>query len=283
MIVGQGDYRYELVVGWGKGQQGYTLGMASGVATDSQDRVYVVDREPHPAIVVFDREGHFLSAWGQPVLSLPHEIWISPDDRLYIADCGNHTVRVFTPDGELLQTLGTSGQAGAFGQPFNMPTRAVVSPSGEMYVSDGYRQYHIHRFSSAGTLLQTWGGQGSEAGEFTLPHNIFVAPDGRVVVADRESNNRMQVFTADGKFLSQWLGRLVPCGLYIDADGIVYIAEGGGVSIFNLDGQLLSCFKVAGGPDDVNHGAHGIWVDRHGDIYVGEVGALDLLHKFKRV
>jgi DNA-binding beta-propeller fold protein YncE len=280
MIFGQGDYRYELVAGWGKG---YTLGIASGVATNSQDRVYVVDREPKPAIVVFDRGGHFLSAWGQQVLSLPHEIWISSADRLYIPDCGNHTVRIFTTDGELLQTLGTPGQTGAFGQPFNKPTRVVASPSGEMYVSDGYGQYHVHRFSQDGTLLQTWGGKGSAAGEFTLPHNVFVAPDGRVLVVDREPNNRIQVFDADGKFLSQWPGRLIPCGLYIDANSIVYIAEGGGVSIFNMNGRLLSCFKVAGGPDDVNHGAHGLWVDRHGDIYVGEVGAPDLLHKFVRV
>lgn len=284
MLHGQGVYRYEYVPGWGKGPRGRELGIASGVAVDSQDRVYFVDREPNPAIVVFDRDGNFLTAWGQTTFSLPHDIWISPDDRLYIADCGDHTVRVCTPDGKVLHTWGApGGQPGAYGQPFNMPTRAVLAPNGDMYVSDGYRNHHIHRYAPDGRLIQTWGGSGSGSGEFTLPHNIFVAPDGRVMVADREPNNRMQIFDANGVFLSQWLGRLVPCGLFIDDQGIVYIAEGGGVTIFNMDGWLLSCFKTPGGPDDAPHGAHGIWVDRRGDIYIGEVGQPNLFHKFVRV
>ena len=78
--------------------------------------------------------------------------------------------------------------------------------------------------------------------------------------------------TLTESFLSEWPGRLGPCGLYIDADDTVYIAEGGGVSIFNRDGRLLTCWNVLGGPDDAPHGAHGIWVDRNGDIYIGEVG-----------
>ena len=30
----------------------------------------------------------------------------------------------------------------------------------------------------------------------------------------------------------------------------------------------------------LDNGAHGIWVDRHGDIYVGEVGVENLIHKY---
>jgi hypothetical protein len=164
-----------------------------------------------------------------------------------------------------------------------MPTRAVAAPSGEILVSDGYKQNYVHRFAADGLLLQSWGGQGSDPGQFSLPHNVFIAPDGRVLVADREPNHRIQFFDLQGKFLSQWPGRLAPCGLFIDPDGIVFIAEAGGVSVFDLDYRLLSRFEVWGGPSNVNHGAHGIWVDRHADIYVGEVGAPDLLHKFKRV
>lgn len=283
MIVGNGDYRYERVEGWGKGPRGYALGVASGVYTDSQARVYVVDREPNPAIVVFDRAGRFITAWGQSVFALPHEIWIDADDRVYIADCGDHTVRICRPDGEVLQTLGIPGQTGAPGLPFNMPTRAVASANGEIYVSDGYRQHHVHRFAPDGSWLQTWGRAGSEPGEFSLPHNVFVAPDGRVLVADREPNHRIQVFDPDGRFLSEWPGRLFPCGLHIDAEGSVYIAEGGGVSVFDLDGRLLSRWSVTGGPEHIVHGAHGICVDRYGDVYVGEVGAPNLLSKYARV
>ena len=51
MILGSGEYCYQVVKGWGQRADGRTLGIASGVAVDSQDRVYVVDREPNPAIV----------------------------------------------------------------------------------------------------------------------------------------------------------------------------------------------------------------------------------------
>jgi hypothetical protein len=283
MILGYNNYRYEAVPGWGKNVGDYRMGVVSGVATDSQDRVYVIDREPNAAMVVFDRDGKLLTTWGQDVLKLPHEVWISADEKLYIADCGDHTVKVCTPDGKVLQTIGNGGQPGAPGKPFNMPTRAIIAPNGEMYVSDGYKQNYVHRFSADGTLLQTWGGTGSGPGQFSLPHNVFAFPDGRIIVADREPNHRMQVFDAKGKFLAEWPGRLIPCGLFVDADSTLFVAEGGGISIFNADGRLLSRFEVRGGPDDVNHGVHALWVDRHGDIYTGEVGAPDLYYKFKRV
>ena len=283
MILGTQPYSYQAVDGWGQGPNGHKLGVASGVAVDSQDRVYVVDREPNPAIVVFDRDGHFLSSWGQEIFSLPHDIFIDAENRIYIADCGDHTVRICTTAGRLLQTLGTPDQPGAAGEPFNAPTRAAVSPSGDIYVSDGYGQHRLHQFSPDGTRVRSWGEPGKTAGQFTLPHNVFIDTAGRVLVADREPNNRIQIFNAIGDFLSEWPGRLFPCGLYIDADDTVYIAEGGGISIFNRDGKLLSCWNVLGGPADVAHGAHGIWVDQHGDIYVGEVGVENLLYKFVRV
>lgn len=283
MILGYGNYRYERVAGWGQGSTEYALGYASGVATDSRDRVYVVDREPRPAVAVFDRDGKFLNAWGQGVFKIPHEIWIGPDDRVYITDAGDHTVRIFTTEGKLLQILGTVGQTGEPGKPFCWPTRAVLAPNGEIYVSDGYKQNYVHRFSSDGKLQQTWGGTGSQPGQFTLPHGICIAPDGRVLVADREPNNRIQVFDPHDKFLAQWPGRLIPMGLHIDADSIVYLAEGPGVSIFNMDGDLLSSFRVCGAPYDQHHGVHGLCVDRHHDIYVGEVMVPNLIWKFRRV
>ena len=283
MIVGSAPYQYERVEGWGRGPDGRAMGVNSGIAVDSADRVYVVDREPEPAIVVFDRDGRYLTSWGEDLFPLPHEIWISSDDRLFIADCRDHSVRICTTEGEVIQTIGTPGNCGAPGEPFNMPTRAVQAPSGDIFVSDGYGQQFVHCFSSDGTWKHSWGGKGSLPGQFTLPHNIFVTPDQRVAVADREPNNRLQFFDSGGGFLEQWPGRLFPCGLFIDSDGTVFVAEGGGVSIFSPEGRLMSQFVVTGGPADRHHGAHSLWVDRHGDLYVGEVGVENLVFKFTRV
>lgn len=283
MIVGAVPYQYERLEGWGGGRNGRVMGVNSGIAVDSTDRVYVVDREPEPSIVVFDRDGRFLTSWGEDLFPLPHEIWISPDDRLFIPDCRDHSVRICTTEGEVLQTLGTPGNSGAPGEPFNMPTRAVQAQSGDIFVSDGYGQQFVHCFSSDGTWKTSWGGKGSQPGQFTLPHNIFLTPDQRVAVADREPNNRLQFFDNNGCFLEQWPGRLFPCGLFIDSEGSLFVAEGGGVSIFSPEGLLVSQFVVTGGPDDRSHGAHSLWVDRHGDLYVGEVGVENLVFKYIRV
>ena len=64
VIVGSSPYQYERVEGWGRGATGRAMGVNSGIAVDSADRVYVVDREPEPAIAVFDRNGRFLTSWG---------------------------------------------------------------------------------------------------------------------------------------------------------------------------------------------------------------------------
>ena len=280
MIWGSGDYCYEKVPGWGSER---TLGIATAVAVDSKDRVYVVDREPSPAVVVYDRDGRLLDEWGHDILALPHEIWIDGEDRIFIPDCRDHTVRVFATDGTLLQTLGEPNQTGAPGKPFNMPTRVVKGASGDLYVSDGYGQCYVHRMTPSGDLVHTWGGRGAAPGRFTLPHNIFPVSDGRLLVADRETNNRIQVFDSEGTFLAEWPGRPAPCGLFVDDEDTVFLGEGGGVTIMNMDGRLLAQWVVRGGPVDRAHGAHSVWVDRHGDIYVGEVGVENLVHKYVRV
>jgi len=138
MAFGSGKYTYEVVEGWGKLPEGRELGLVSGVACDSQDRVYVFNRSPQPAMLVFDSDGNFLTSWGEDIFKSPHGIWISKDDQAYCTDTDDHTVRKLSLDGEVLMTLGTEGQPGEPGAPFNRPTCAVVAPSGAIYVSDGW-------------------------------------------------------------------------------------------------------------------------------------------------
>ncbi len=280
MPFGSAPYQYKPVPGWGSATE---MGMLSGVAVSVDDRVFVVDRQPQAAIIEFDREGRKINSWGEDIFDRPHDICIGPDGRVYIPDCDDHTVRICTLEGEVLQTLGTPGKPGPSGQPFNRPTGVALAENGDFYVSDGYGQHRVHRFSAAGDLLQSWGQEGPEPGNFTLPHNIAMAPDGTIAVADREPNQRIQFFDLEGNFKNEWRGRLFPCGLDIDEDNTVFVAEGFGVSIFNWEGDLISVIPLRGGPDDVTHGSHAVALDSHGDMYVNEVGAPNLMHKFERV
>ncbi len=62
--IGTGDYQYEVVEGWGMIPQ---LGLVSGVACDSNDRVYVYNRSPQPAMLVFDADGTLVAEWGKDI------------------------------------------------------------------------------------------------------------------------------------------------------------------------------------------------------------------------
>ena len=201
-------------------------GVVSDIATDSQDRVYACVRlrqEPdhnEGEIWVFDRDGIFLASWGKDIFDIPHGMWIGPDDDIYYTDSGDHTVTKFDTDGRVLMTLGTKGKPGPPGEPFRSPTRAVLSSSGEIFISDGYQQNRCHRFTADGQKVLSWGSGdpvyyqqyvlgnvtgtgGSGPGEFNLPHDITVDRNDRAYVLDRE-NNRLQVFTNEGEFIEQW-------------------------------------------------------------------------------
>ena len=299
-----GDYKYEHVEGWGNFPG---TGVVSDVATDSQDRVYMCVRlkqtpdEKEGEMWVFDRDGNHLASWGKDHFVVCHGLWIGPEDDIYHADAGDHTVTKFDTDGNVLMTLGTKGERGPDGEPFRSPTRAVLSSSGEIYVSDGYEQNFCHRFTPDGNKVLTWGGgdpvyyqrevlgnvtgtPGTGPGEFNLPHDITVDRNDRAYVLDRE-NDRLQVFNNEGEFIDQWTD--VPGGndSVIDENDIIHIATGhSGIMVRTLDGKSIGAWGESGEePGQFRAAPHGIWIDSHGDVYVAEVGAKLGLQKFARV
>ena len=284
MIFGQGTHQYTVEENWWTLPEGWEFGWVPAVAVDSQDRVYVYSRSEHP-MVVFDRDGNFIDSWGDDILKDTHGIFIDADDNIYCTEREPHVIRKFTADGELLMTLGTPDVPGAEGEPFNLPTDFALGPDGEMYISDGYGNARVHKYSPDGELIKSWGQPGTGPGEFDLPHCVRVDPRNRLMVADRE-NNRIQFFTLDGAYIEEWGDLLQPDTIYIDEDDLVYIAElGQRISIMTLDGEVISQWGSERGstvPGEFMACPHGIWLDSHGDIYVGEVQADARLQKFIR-
>lgn len=295
--------KYEVVQDWEQIPDGYTHRDVVGVTVDSRDRVYLITRA-EARVFVYERDGSFVATWGEEVFTpQTHGIAAGPDDSIYTVDDGGHTVRKFTPEGRQLMVLGNHGAPSATGYnskqgvtsikqggaPFNRPTNLALGPDGDLYVSDGYGNARIHRFSPQGELLQSWGGPGTGQGQFNVPHDIAVAPDGRLLVADRE-NDRIQIFSPGGEFLDEWLHIQRPTGIYIDPDGLVYVSSlwwrigqksqrkgpirfdlPGHISILDLDGNLLMRWISADRCAPGNFCApHDICVDSHGDIYVAE-------------
>jgi DNA-binding beta-propeller fold protein YncE len=289
-----------VVPGWGFGPGAPAFGLVSTVATDSRGNAYVLCRTPWPAMHVFEPGGRFLRTWTEHAFVQPHGLWIAPDDRVYTTDTGDHTVRIFTAAGELVQTIGTPGETGAPGMPFNAPTRVVAGPSGDLFVSDGYGQNRIHRFSPDGRLRHSWGEPGSAPGQFDTPHSLWVDERERVYVVDR-GNGRIQVFAGDGAFVAEWAGFRFPHDVFITAAGVVLVTDcaprvpdatvpyhqtmpPAPVRGFTRDGISLGGTGAAGAaPGQFLDCPHSLWIDRHGDVYVGEVVTPDRLQKFAHV
>ena len=289
-IVGNGEYRYRIVENWAKLPDGWSFKEVAAVGVDRNDNVYVFGRGEHP-MMVFDRDGNFLRSWGEGQYPRAHGVHMGPDDSIYLTDDGGHFVRKCRlEDGKVLLELGVPGQPAPYmsGEPFHRCTHTALSPEGDIYVSDGYGNARVHKYSPDGKLLFSWGEPGTDPGQFNIVHNICTDADGWVYVADRE-NHRVQVFDGNGKYEAQWNNLHRPCGLYMPHGHhpVCYIGElgpgmavnrnspnlGPRVSIVDNQGKLLSRIgdPHAGTAPTSFIGPHGLAADSRGDLYVGEV------------
>ena len=181
----QSSAHYHVVHGWPVLPDNTILDEVSAVAVDSHDDVFVLQRVGRkwpetgpmdqtpisvPTIFVFDgRSGRLLNKWGENILALPHSITIDSNDNVWITDVALNQVFKFSHDGKLLLKLGEAGVAGDDATHFNRPSDVAVSPDGSFYVSDGYENSRIVKFSADSKFLFQWGSKGKDAGQFDLP------------------------------------------------------------------------------------------------------------------
>jgi len=168
-------------------------------------------------------------------------------------------------------TIGVPGKAAAYqcGEPFNRCTHVAFSPKGEIYVSDGYGNSRVHKYSPDGKLLLSWGESGSDPGQFNIVHNIVTDKDGWVYVADRE-NNRVQVFSDEGEYLGEWQDLYHPMDIWEDASGTTLVTDQiPRLSAFDSNGVLVGRCRP------VLYGAHGVWGDAAGNLFLAEHPPMD--------
>src|ERR1041385_6547207 len=178
VVLGSGEHRYRVVENWAKLPDGWNLTDVAAVGVDSKDRIYVFNRGEHP-MVVLNRDGSFIKSWGEGLFRRAHGLHIDSDDNLYCTDDGDHTVRKCTVDGKVLLTIGIPEKPAVFmsNEPFNRCTHTALSPRGDIYVSDGYGNACVHKFTPDGKLIKTWGEPGTDEGQFNLVHNIVTDAD----------------------------------------------------------------------------------------------------------
>ena len=272
--------------GWAK-LPGITLDRAVGVALDSRGRLYVAHRGERPLLRLrpdgtldaeIGAEHHqkkmAYDLRGPVPIPIAERIWlhglhVDPWDNIWITDVSRHLVMKFSPEGSLLLTLGLDGVSGCDDRHFFQPTHVCVMPGGEFFVTDGYGNSRIAKFSADGRFLFDWGRRGTADGEFHTPHAITAGPDGLLYMTDRE-NDRIQVFRTDGSHVATWPDLHSVDGLCAAPDGFIYGSGGIDNSVIRFDrtGRTLDVWTLPGAP----HYPHGIAVGRDGSIYIAETG-----------
>jgi len=257
---------YTIDMDWARLPEGQTWdGPTSWIEADGQGNIIVMVRTA-PYFRVFSRDGSFVKAWGEDgFFKTAHSLTYDKRGFLWATDSTNHAVYKFSTDGELLQTLGSPGQAGDNDSQtlFNEPNHVTVAANGDLYVSDGYVNARIVHLSPEGKFIRVIGGlEGAEPGQLKVPHGIAVDSRGRMLVNDSD-NQRISVFDPDGRFVETWPWPSRG-GIVVTADDTVYVSDvnAGAVNIIR-DGTLLDTITVEGRP-------HGLTVDSDGVIYVSD-------------
>lgn len=281
---------------WPSPPEGFVLGNATGLAINERQNIVVFHRgsrawkEPmytdkimENTISEFDAQtGELLNSWGSNRFIMPHGLEIDQKGQIWVTDVGLHQVLKFSADGELLMTLGEAQVPGNDAFHFNLPTDVAVAADGSFYVSDGYGNSRIVKFSSDGTYLFEWGTLGKELGAFIIPHGIDLDSDGNVYVADRE-NNRIQKFDANGNYITHWQNKTTDQLYSVVVDktngkvfGIDYFIykdtiQGSDIFRFDLDLNLEIQWGRSGNYKGPKTRFHDIVTAKDGTLYTGDI------------
>jgi streptogramin lyase len=279
--------RLQPVADWPRLPSTITLDRVVGVGVDSRGFVYAAHRGEHP-LLCLNADGTLCREVGAALqkrttaydlrgpVPIPiatrywlHGLHIDPWDNVWLTDVGRHLVMKFDPAGALVMTLGMDGEGGCDQRRFAQPTHVCVVPSGEIFVTDGYGNSRVVKFSARGEYLLEWGVSGTATGEFHTPHVITLGHDGRLYLTDRE-NDRLQVFDQDGKLQAVWPGLHSVDGLFAAPDGFIYGSAGMDHAVlrFDREGHLLNSWAEPG----MFCYPHGIAVDSAGAIFTAESG-----------
>ncbi len=266
---------YHPVPNWAKLPDGWNFGECSGVAVDKADNVWVFNRGPHP-VIEFDSNGKMLQAWNDVPVKSSHGIRIDGEGNVWLIDVAGNKVLKMSPTGRLLMTIGAVG--GGVGDQtakyaFNRPTNVGFGQNGTFFITDGYGNSRVAKFTKDGDYLKQWGSKGTGDNQFNIVHDIVTDSSGKLYVADRE-NNRIQIFDQEGKFLGKWPNLGAAWGLaYVPNEDVFFMSDGVNDQVIKLnkEGQILGVLGSHGKGPGKLHYPHSVAVDSKGAIYVAEI------------
>ena len=298
---------YEVVSGWPSASFS-ELKQVTGIGIDTNQNILLFVRTgrrwsdvppdsliSNNTVFVFDNaSGKLLNSWGANFFLMPHGLTVDHENNVWLTDVALQQVFKFSHDGKLLMTLGVAKTPGNDSLHFDMPTDVAVAKDGSFYVSDGYGNSRVVKFSKEGKYLFEWGKKGKAPGQFDIPHGIDLDDEGNVYVADRE-NNRVQKFNSNGSFLAQWkndrakqlyyvlldrkTNNLFATEFFDDSDSL---NKGSDLMQFNSQLNLLGRFGRSLVYSNTGGKYHDMAIDRDGNIFTCDIRN-NTIQKFQKV
>ncbi len=298
---------YQLIRNWPNLPRGFKLGNPTGMCIDTNQHIFIfhrADRTWPPSgqmhdsyissktILMLDRDtGKILNSWGEGLFIMPHGLTVDMENNLWVTDVGLHQVFKFSHKGKLLMKIGEAKVPGNNSTHFNLPTDVAVKKDGSFYVSDGYGNSRVVKFSLTGEYLFEWGKKGNKEGEFNLPHAIDLDNEENIYVADRE-NNRVQIFDPEGEFINQWaddsFGKISSVVFDKEKKGFVAadyttsssdMVMGSEIILFSSSGNFITKLEMKEG---LKCWYHNVAIDNQENIYVTDILG-NTIQKFKKV
>lgn len=209
IILGHQSHRYRVIEGWGMldGSKNPVNDCHEMVA-DARGRLIMITNETRNNILVYDRSGKLLDAWGTSYpgahgLSLSNE---GSEQFLYITDTDRNQVIKTDLKGRELLVLNYPVEVADYtaGASYK-PTETAVNPAnGDIYVADGYGKNFIIQYDYTGKYIRHFGGTGDTPDTFRCCHGIAVDerdPTNPTLLITDRSHMCFKRFTLQGGYL----------------------------------------------------------------------------------
>ena len=298
-ILGHNNKRYRINTKWSQANATqYPVKDCHEMVQDKTGRILLLTNETKNNVLIYDKSGKLISSWGREYpgahgLTLFNE---NGEDVLFICDNSRHQVIKTTIDGRVLLTLNYPKEIAQYAKAEEyVPTETAISPSGDIYVADGYGKDFITQYDHKGNYIRHFGGRGDGDQYLLNAHGICIDQrdkENPCLVVTSRMQNSFKRYTMDGKYINTislpgaWVCRPVIKGDYLYAavlksnkrpnekSGFVLVLDKNYKVISNLGGNLPSYNNNT--PEEMYQTSnvfqypHDVCIDDEENIYVAQ-------------